>query len=67
MSETKKRVQITFGKDLLKRMDAFCARTGMTRSAYVAYVVGTNLDQYEALTDAAASGVKELAMKSLVE
>lgn len=67
MVDEKKRVQISFGKELLARMDDFCNRTGMTRSSYVSYVVGTNLDQYEAMTKAAASGIRELAMKPPVE
>ena len=42
--EDKTRVGITMGNDLLARLDAYCDRTGMTRSGYIAYAVAHQLD-----------------------
>lgn len=42
--EDKARVAITLGKPLLARLDAYCERTGMTRSAYVTYALAHQLD-----------------------
>lgn len=61
IAEGKKRVQVTFGDDVLKRLDKFCSETGMTRSSYITYIVATSLQQYETLTNAAAEGLKKAA------
>lgn len=42
--EDKTRVGITMGNGLLARLDAYCERTGMTRSGYIAYAVAHQLD-----------------------
>lgn len=61
VSDGKKRVQVTFSDKVLQRLDAFCETTGMTKSAYISYVVATNLDQYERMTSAACMSIENLA------
>lgn len=62
IAEGKKRVQVTFGDEVLEKLDAFCKETGMTRSSYITYIVATSLQQYEKLSNAAADGIKQAAM-----
>lgn len=61
VAEGKTRVQVTFGNEVLAKLDDFCKRTGMTRSSYITYIVATSLDQYENLSNAAYEGLRELA------
>lgn len=61
------RVQVTFGDEVLRRLDAFCDRTGMTRSSYITYIVGTSLEQYENLSKAAIQGVQSASLKAMNE
>lgn len=56
-SSGKRRIQVTFSETLIERLDAYCAKTGMSRSAFITYVVGANLAQLESL-----AGVAEKAL-----
>lgn len=60
----KTRVQVTFGNDVLDRLDKFCKETGMTRSSYITYITATSLQQYDNLSRAAADGVKQAAIST---
>ena len=42
--EKKVRVNITMDEGVLERLDAQCDRMGMSRSAYITYVVASSLD-----------------------
>lgn len=64
IADGKRRVQVTFGDEVLERLDRFCRDTGMTRSSYITYIVATSLQQYENLSNAAADGVKQAAMRT---
>lgn len=65
VKEGKTRVQVTFGDEVLNKLDAFCKKTGMNRSSYITYIVATSLDQYENLSNAAAEGIKNVANKAM--
>lgn len=65
--EGKKRVQVTLSNALIDRLDAYCGRTGITRSAYIAYVVGTSLDTAEALQSATAQALAAQALSSVAD
>lgn len=59
VSEKKKRVQITFGEDMLSRIDAYCEKTGLSRSAFVCASVAAQLYGSDLLLERAASAVEE--------
>lgn len=56
-AEGKKRIQVTLSDTLIDRLDAYCVRTGISRSAYIAYTVGSTLDSVEAMQIAAMQAV----------
>lgn len=61
ISDGKKRVQVTFAESVLERLDEFCAETGMTRSAYIGYVVATSLDhQRQSVSSLAKKDFREV-------
>lgn len=45
--DDKQRVQITFPKTLLEKMDTYCREAGLTRSGYVSMLVSKDLDDTE--------------------
>lgn len=52
----RKRLQITLGERTVERLDEYCANTGMSRSAYIEYVIASGLDsamQMQAAVNAA--------------
>lgn len=57
ISDEKTRVQITIPKSLVEKIDELCARTGMTRSAWIIYTLGMGIDSYERLTAAAGQAL----------
>lgn len=65
VKEGRTRIQVTFGDEVLRKLDAFCDRTGMTRSSYITYIVGTSLEQYENLSKAAIEGVQSASIKAM--
>lgn len=44
IADTKSRVAITIDKGVLERLDAYCKRSGMSRSQYISYCVAHTLD-----------------------
>lgn len=62
LAKGKKRIQITLSEKLLGRLDEYCERTGISRSAYISYVVGSSIDTSDALRAATAS---ELAKQAI--
>lgn len=60
-AEGKKRIQVTFSEALIERLDAYCERTGMSRSAYITYAVASTLDSYEALQHTTVKALAEQA------
>lgn len=63
ISDEKTRVQISLGNDLLAALDDYCAKTGMSRSAYIAFVVSQNIYGteriYSSVTDALNSALEK--------
>lgn len=41
------RIQVTFSPALLERIDAYCSRIGVTRSAWIQIVLAETLDRRE--------------------
>ena len=58
--EDKTRVGITMGNELLARLDAYCDRTGMTRSGYIAYAVAHQLDAETQVYDTVNDSISRL-------
>ena len=60
LPEDKYRIAITLGKDLLARLDAYCDRTGMTRSNYICFAVAQQLDAQERVTNTTLDAIKQI-------
>lgn len=67
VKEGRTRVQVTFGDEVLARLDSFCERTGMSRSSYITYIIATSLEQYENLSKAAIEGIQSASIKAMGE
>lgn len=57
IADSKSRVAITIDKGVLERLDAYCKRSGMTRSQYISYCVAHQLEVEDRMT----SGVMDMA------
>lgn len=57
------RISITLGNAVLEKLDQYCAQSGLTRSAVIGDLVGTNLGVFERITSAFE---KELAKQMVV-
>lgn len=44
------RITITLGNNVLEKLDAYCEQSGLSRSAVIGDIVGTNLGVMEKLT-----------------
>jgi metal-responsive CopG/Arc/MetJ family transcriptional regulator len=51
IAEDKARIAITLGKGVLERLDAYCKRSGMSRSQYISYAVAHQLDTETQVVD----------------
>lgn len=49
LAKGKTRVQLTFSEKLLSRMDEYCERTGISRSAFASTCIAQQLDSHERL------------------
>lgn len=58
--EDKMRVGITLSKALVARLDAYCERTGMTRSAFISYALSHQLDTEAQAMSYVQSAIGEL-------
>lgn len=56
----KTRVQVTLGSKTLEMLDAYCERTGMTRSGYIAYVTSSSLDTAAQLLSATGDSLRRV-------
>lgn len=61
----KSRIQITLSDTLIARLDDYCKRTGMTRSAFITYVIGSALDASEALLSSTAQAFATQALANV--
>lgn len=64
LAKGKTRVQLTFSEKLLGRMDDYCERTGISRSAFVSTCIAQQLDTHERVLDV-TNGVLQQAIESL--
>lgn len=48
MAEERQRIQMTISPRLLARIDAYCVRIGVSRSAWVQTVLAERLDEIDA-------------------
>ena len=44
VAKNKTRIQVTFGDEVLEKLDAFCNQTGMNRSSYITYIIAMSLE-----------------------
>lgn len=61
IDENKTRITITIGKEVLEKLEKYCIRLGITKSAYIAYIVATTLDTQEQLMQGVTSGMVDAA------
>ena len=57
ISKNKVRFTVTIGKEINEKLEAYCYRTGMSKSAYIAYLVATTLDTQEQLMQGVTRGM----------
>ena len=60
--EGRTRITITLGDAVLEKLDAYCEQSGLSRSAVIGNIVGTNLGVMEKLT----SSVSEELVSALL-
>lgn len=60
--EGRTRITITLGDAVLEKLDAYCEQSGLSRSAVIGDIVGTNLGVMEKLT----SSVSEELVSALL-
>ena len=53
----KSRIQVTISPELLARLDAYCKRIGVSRSAYIQIFLGQNLDGLERMYANVSDGI----------
>ena len=59
ISENKTRIQITLGNDVLAMLDDYCEKTGMSRSAYIAFVISQQLYNTNRVFDITEKAIQE--------
>lgn len=60
--EKKASINITIDSGVLERLDAYCKRIGLSRSAYISYMVATSLDSQEQLMGGITNGMVNAAI-----
>lgn len=61
IADSKSRIAITLDKGVLERLDAYCKRSGMSRSQYISYCVAHQLE----VEDRMANGMIDVARELL--
>lgn len=61
IADNKRRVMVTLSDELLERLEEYCNRIGITKSAYIAYTVATSLDTQQQLV----GGISALMARSV--
>ena len=65
IADNKARITITLGRGVLERLDAYCERSGMSRSAYISYCVAYQLDAQNQITDGVVSATRDVLTSAL--
>lgn len=63
IADNKARITITLGKGVLDRLDAYCERSGMSRSQYISYCVAHQLDTENQAMDTVMGAVSDYFAK----
>lgn len=53
----RERIQVSISPQLLERLDAYCSRIGVSRSAFIQTTLGQTLDQIERLSAGVVEGL----------
>lgn len=65
ISDNKSRVMVTFNNELLGKLDDYCERIGISRSAFISYTVATALETQSQLVAGVTSGLVGAAVQEL--
>lgn len=65
ISEGKTRFQVTFGDELLEKMDRYCKQTGLSRSAYLASLAAQSLNAYDQIMNFALEAITDTVKDSV--
>lgn len=65
VKDGKTRITITLGNAVLEKLDAYCEMSGLSRSAVIGDIVGTNLGVMEKMTKSVTDDLAE-ALGALV-
>lgn len=60
VADSKTRIAITIDKAVLDRLDAYCKRSGMSRSQYISYCVAHQLEVEDRMTNGVMDMAREL-------
>lgn len=60
VADSKTRIAITIDKGVLDRLDAYCKRSGMSRSQYISYCVAHQLEVEDRMTNGVMDMAREL-------
>lgn len=60
IADSKTRIAITVDKTVLDRLDAYCKRSGMSRSQYISYCVAHQLEVEDRMTNGVMDMAREL-------
>lgn len=61
MAKTQRaRLQISLDADIARKMDAVCARMGLNRSQYIAFLIGQNIAQTDTMQKVITSNFARL-------
>lgn len=63
IADSKSRIAITLDKGVLERLDAYCARSGMSRSQYISYCVAHTLDVEQQALNGTVGVLREIFEK----
>lgn len=64
VADSKTRVAITIDRAVLDRLDAYCKRSGMSRSQYISYCVAHQLEVEERMTNGVIDLVRDVLAKA---
>lgn len=55
MAQNKKSIYVSMPVELVEKLDEFCAQKGLSRGAFINFLVSSSLDSYEEIKAAAAT------------
>lgn len=64
VSDKKTRITITLGNSVLEKLDAYCETSGLSRSAAIGDIVGTNLGVMDKMSESLVSALTSALLRT---